>query len=63
MPCGCKGQAAQGRPTYQVVATSGKVVFTSPSKPTAEAVGRRYPNSEVRTVDAKKPVPVNKSTT
>lgn len=43
MACNCtsKGQ-------WEVVAVSGKVVFTNTSKATAEAVARRYPESTVR---------------
>ncbi|MEU9033763.1 MULTISPECIES: hypothetical protein [unclassified Streptomyces] len=44
MPCSCQKNKQQ----YEVVAESGKVVFTSASKPTADTVAKRYPNSEVR---------------
>lgn len=44
MACACQSKRQQ----YEVVTTAGKVVFTSASKPTAETVAKRYPNSEVR---------------
>lgn len=44
MPCSCN----KGRQQFEVVAESGKVVFTSASKPTADTVAKRYPNSTVR---------------
>ena len=48
MPCACQGgKGAAARDTFDVVAQSGRVVYSSPSKPTAEAVARRYPNSKV----------------
>lgn len=48
MPCSCQGgKGAAARDTFDVVAQSGKTVYSSPSKPTAEAVARRYPNSKV----------------
>lgn len=47
MPCSCQGKGAAARQGFDVVAQSGKVVYSSPSKPTAEAVARRYPNSKV----------------
>lgn len=46
MPCSCQGKGA-ARDTFDVVAKSGKVVYSSPSKATADAVGRRYPESQV----------------
>lgn len=46
MPCSCQGKGAN-RDTFDVVAKSGKVVYSSPSKATAEQVGRRYPESSV----------------
>lgn len=46
MPCSCQGKGAN-RDTFDVVAKSGKTVYSSPSKATAEAVGRRYPESQV----------------
>ena len=46
MPCSCQGKGAN-RDTFDVVAKSGKTVCSSPSKATAEAVGRRYPDSQV----------------
>ena len=48
MPCSCGGKAAAGRKTFYVIAESGKSVFTSTSKATADAVARRYPNSKVQ---------------
>lgn len=47
MPCSCQGKGAAARDTFDVVAASGKTVYSSPSKATAEAVGRRYPNSKI----------------
>ncbi|MYX39025.1 MULTISPECIES: hypothetical protein [unclassified Streptomyces] len=44
MPCSCQSKRQQ----FEVVAQNGKVVFTSANKATAEAVGKRYPDSEVR---------------
>lgn len=45
MACGCnKGPRTQ----FEVVAENGKVVFTSPTKATADTVSKRYPNSTVR---------------
>lgn len=64
MPCGCQNKGTAGRPMFEVVAQSGKVVFSSPSRPTADAVGRRYPNSSVRPAGgtaAKNPVSVDKT--
>ncbi|MFF0395195.1 hypothetical protein ACFYSJ_05320 [Streptomyces sp. NPDC005248] len=46
MACACN---KKNRETHEVVTEAGKVVFTSSSKPTAEAVSKRYPNSKVRT--------------
>lgn len=46
MVCSC---SKKNRETHEVVTEAGKVVFTSSSKPTADAVSKRYPNSEVRT--------------
>lgn len=46
MACSC---SKKNRETHEVVTEAGKVVFTSSSKPTADAVSKRYPNSEVRT--------------
>ncbi|MGW3736662.1 hypothetical protein [Streptomyces sp. NPDC005148] len=46
MACSCN---KKNRETHEVVTEAGKVVFTSSSKPTADAVAKRYPNSEVRT--------------
>lgn len=51
MPCACQGKSAAARDTFDVVfdvvAKSGKVVYSSPSRPTADAVARRYPESQV----------------
>lgn len=47
MPCSCQGKGAAARDTFDVVVPSGKTVYTSPSKATAEAVARRYQNSKV----------------
>lgn len=44
MACGCK----KNKQTFEVVAENGKVVFQSSSKPTADTVSGRYPNSTVR---------------
>lgn len=44
MACSCQNNRNQ----FEVVAANGKVVFTSSSKPTADAVAKRYPDSEVR---------------
>ncbi|MDX2812912.1 hypothetical protein PV410_10130 [Streptomyces sp. PA03-5A] len=41
MPCSCQSKREQ----FEVVATSGKVVFTSGNKATAETVATRYPDS------------------
>ncbi|WP_371798999.1 hypothetical protein OG963_14265 [Streptomyces sp. NBC_01707] len=46
MACSCQNK---NRETHEVVTDAGKVVFSSSSKPTAVAVSKRYPNSEVRT--------------
>ncbi|WP_199919305.1 hypothetical protein [Streptomyces sp. NRRL S-1824] len=46
MTCSCQNK---NRETHEVVTEAGKVVFSSSSKPTATAVSKRYPNSEVRT--------------
>jgi hypothetical protein len=43
MACSC----GQKRQQFEVVAENGKVVFTG-SKATAQAVAKRYDNSEVR---------------
>ncbi|MFZ3595045.1 hypothetical protein [Streptomyces sp. BH104] len=43
MGCGCNKKRDQ----YQVISAAGKVLFTSGSQPTAKAVSRRYPGSEV----------------
>ncbi|MEW2633347.1 hypothetical protein AB0903_17245 [Streptomyces sp. NPDC048389] len=47
MPCACQ----KNRQQWEVVASTGKVVFTSASKPTADTVAKRYPDSTVREKD------------
>lgn len=49
MGCSCNKKREQ----FEVVADggNGKVLFTSSSKPTAEAVSKRYANSIVRPKD------------
>ena len=42
--CGCKKKGKK----FQVVTAAGKIVFETGSKPTADAVSKRYPNSEVK---------------
>lgn len=44
MACACQKNKQQ----YEVVASTGKVVFTSASRPTADTVARRYEGSTVR---------------
>lgn len=46
MPCSCnkKGTAGAG---FEVITPNGKVVYTSTSKPTAQAVSKRYAGSRV----------------
>ncbi|MEZ0073606.1 hypothetical protein [Planotetraspora sp. GP83] len=44
MPCKCQ---ERNRTQYEVVQHE-KVVYTSTSEPTAKAVAKRYPGSEVR---------------
>ncbi|UQA95624.1 hypothetical protein [Streptomyces halobius] len=44
MPCSCQSKRQQ----WEVVTATGKVVFTSASKPTAETVSKRYPQSSIR---------------
>lgn len=44
MACGCN----KTKTMFEVVAEGGKVVFQSSSKPTAQTVSGRYPNSTVR---------------
>jgi hypothetical protein len=44
IPCGCQKNKQQ----WEVVTASDKVVYTSTSKATAEAVSKRYPGSTVR---------------
>jgi hypothetical protein len=43
MGCSCGGKRAQ----FEVVAENGKMVFTG-TKATADAVAKRYENSQVR---------------
>ncbi|MFI9026308.1 hypothetical protein [Streptomyces sp. NPDC053560] len=47
MGCACKDK----RQKYEVVGTTGKVLFRSGSKATAQAVSRRYPGSTVEEKD------------
>ncbi|MEW2568326.1 hypothetical protein [Streptomyces sp. NPDC047070] len=55
--CAQRAAARAGRPTYEVVSKTGKVLFSSPSKPTADAVSRRYQGSKVEEAGkAKTPV-------
>ncbi|WP_199570537.1 hypothetical protein [Streptomyces murinus] len=60
MGCSC----AKKRQQYEVVADGGKgkVLYSSPSKPTSEAVSRRYAGSIVRE-KAKEEAPVTKEKT
>ncbi|MFE0630807.1 hypothetical protein ACFW3D_28085 [Streptomyces sp. NPDC058864] len=44
MPCSCQSE----RQRFEVVASSGKVAFTSGDKATADTVAKRYPYSVVR---------------
>ncbi|MFB8402202.1 hypothetical protein [Streptomyces sp. NPDC055912] len=44
MPCSCQKNKQQ----YEVVSATGKVVFTTASKPTADTVSKRYLDSTVR---------------
>ncbi|WP_327415404.1 hypothetical protein [Streptomyces sp. NBC_01233] len=44
MACACQKKKQQ----YEVVSSAGKVVFTTASKPTADTVAKRYPDSTVR---------------
>ncbi|MBA0053434.1 hypothetical protein E0L36_21920 [Streptomyces sp. AJS327] len=48
MACGCQSKGKK----FQVVTAAGKIVFETGSKPTADAVSKRYPNSKV---EEKKP--------
>jgi hypothetical protein len=43
MACGCN----KGRQQFEVV-VGGRVVYTAPSKPAADAVAKRYQGAEVR---------------
>ncbi|WP_399879979.1 hypothetical protein ACGH7X_00090 [Streptomyces sp. BBFR51] len=56
MGCNCqKGNKTK----WEVVVTNGdkeKVMYSSTSKPTAEAVGKRYPRSVLREVPPKRPL-------
>ncbi|MFF4391448.1 hypothetical protein ACFY0G_32365 [Streptomyces sp. NPDC001552] len=67
MACGPCQARNKNRPTFEVFGKDAKgkekVFFTSPSKATAEAVSKRYPNSEVRATgkDAA-PAPVAENT-
>ncbi|MGW5925245.1 hypothetical protein ACWF2L_03225 [Streptomyces anulatus] len=47
MACACNKRNQQ---RWEVVTAEGKSVFNSASKPTAQTVSRRYPNSEVREI-------------
>jgi hypothetical protein len=47
MGCACGNK---NKTTYKVTAPDGKVLYSSPSKPTATAVARRYPGSTVTEV-------------
>ncbi|WP_433856661.1 hypothetical protein [Streptomyces kronopolitis] len=47
MGCSCKNKREQ----WEVIGAAGKVLFTSGSQPTANAVSRRYPGSEVQKKD------------
>lgn len=47
MGCACKNKREQ----WEVISAAGKVLFTSGSQPTAKAVSRRYPGSEVQKKD------------
>ena len=49
MGCSCNKKREQ----FEVVTPNGKVVFTSASRPTADAVAKRYPGSSVRPTGAK----------
>lgn len=44
MACGCKKNQKQ----YEVMSSTGKVLWTGTSKPIADNVSKRYPDSEVR---------------
>ncbi|WP_219515576.1 hypothetical protein [Nonomuraea ceibae] len=44
MGCGC----SKARQQFEVVSADGKVVYNSTSKPTAEAVAKRYDGATVR---------------
>lgn len=44
MACGCN----KNRTQYEVVSSAGKVVWSGTSKPVADNVSKRYPDSAVR---------------
>lgn len=44
MGCACKNKRDQ----WEVVSSAGKILFTSGSQPTAQAVSRRYQGSTVQ---------------
>lgn len=44
MGCACGNK---NKTTYKVTTPEGKVVYSSSSKPTADAVAKRYPGSTV----------------
>lgn len=48
MPCACKNKGAK----FEVIASNGRSVYQSSSKPSADAVAKRYPGSEVREIGA-----------
>lgn len=45
MGCGCRKNKKEAR--YAVVASSGREIYTTDSKTTAEVVARRYANARV----------------
>jgi hypothetical protein len=47
MGCACGNK---NKTTYKVTAPDGKVLYSSPNKPTATAVSKRYPGSTVTEV-------------
>ncbi|MCX5326285.1 hypothetical protein [Streptomyces sp. NBC_00120] len=47
MGCACKNKREQ----WEVISAAGKVLFTSGSEPTANAVSRRYTGSTVQKKD------------
>jgi len=44
MGCGCNRNKTQ----YEVVTADGRIAYTTPSKPAADAVAKRYAGAEVR---------------